>query len=224
MNGAAKVTGATRFTVDIKLPGMLHGRDFALAAGRMRGCARSTSPPPRAIRAFARCLTIARPDDPDASAMRYVGAPVAAVAAVSPNAAEEAAALIRVDYEPLPFVADMDAARERATRRRCIDAGRGAAGPSVGLPCAARLAAPRQRARPGDRSPRRRRAGLRAGRGRRRGRVPHPGADPLLHGAARHRRRLARRRPDRLHVHAVHRRRARGTGARPSACRSAGCA
>ena len=43
--------------------------------------------------------------------MRYIGAPVAAVAATSPAAAEEALRLIRVDYHSLPFVADMDAAR-----------------------------------------------------------------------------------------------------------------
>ena len=32
LNGRAKVTGAARFTVDVALPGMLHGAHFALAA------------------------------------------------------------------------------------------------------------------------------------------------------------------------------------------------
>ncbi|HKM64156.1 MAG TPA: xanthine dehydrogenase family protein molybdopterin-binding subunit [Acidisphaera sp.] len=111
INGVAKVTGATRFTVDVSLPGMLHGRILRspLPHARLRAidvAAAARHPGVRAI------LTIARPDDPDASVVRYVGAPVAAVAAVSPNAAEEAAALIGVDYEKLPFVTDMDAARE----------------------------------------------------------------------------------------------------------------
>ena len=42
---------------------------------------------------------------------RYAGQPVAAVAAISPNAAEDAAALVRVKYETLPFVVDLDRAR-----------------------------------------------------------------------------------------------------------------
>ena len=41
----------------------------------------------------------------------YAGAAVAAVAATSEDAAEAALRLIKVAYEPLPFVVDMDAAR-----------------------------------------------------------------------------------------------------------------
>ena len=45
-------------------------------------------------------------DDPHSATLRYIGAPVAAVAAVSMAAAEAALQLIRVDYQPLPFVVD----------------------------------------------------------------------------------------------------------------------
>ncbi len=42
--------------------------------------------------------------------VRFVGEPVAAVAAVNRHVAEEALALITVDYEVLPFVLDMNEA------------------------------------------------------------------------------------------------------------------
>jgi putative selenate reductase molybdopterin-binding subunit len=44
--------------------------------------------------------------------VKFVGAPVAAVAAVDRHIAEEALRLISVDYEPLPFVLDPEAALE----------------------------------------------------------------------------------------------------------------
>jgi xanthine dehydrogenase YagR molybdenum-binding subunit len=49
-------------------------------------------------------------DDPARAVVRYVGQPIAAVAATSMAEAEEALKLIRVDYQPLPFVVDMDEA------------------------------------------------------------------------------------------------------------------
>src|SRR5207302_10632882 len=45
-----------------------------------------------------------------AGTVRYVGEPVAAVLAESPAAAVDAAALVEVDYEPLPVVSDARAA------------------------------------------------------------------------------------------------------------------
>ena len=110
-NGRAKVTGATRFTVDISLPGMLHGRILRapLPHARIRAIDVAEAARQPGVRTV---MLVVRPDDPVAAVVRYVGAPVAAVAAVSMAAAEEALRLIRVDYEPLPFVADMDKARE----------------------------------------------------------------------------------------------------------------
>jgi len=109
-NGRAKVTGATRFTVDIGLPGMLYGRILRspLPHAKIRTIdieAAARHPGVRAV------LVVARPDDPVTGIAGYIGAPVAAVAAVSMAVAEEALHLIRVDYQSLPFVANMDAAR-----------------------------------------------------------------------------------------------------------------
>jgi len=109
-DGHAKVTGATRFTVDVSLPGMLHGRILrsSLPHAEVRAvdtAAAADHPGTRAV------LVLAGPEDPAVALVRYAGAPVAALAATSLAAAEEALRLIRVDYKPLPFVVDMDAAR-----------------------------------------------------------------------------------------------------------------
>jgi xanthine dehydrogenase YagR molybdenum-binding subunit len=136
-NGRAKVTGAARFTVDMSLPGMLHGRILrspmphalvraidVTAAARLPG-----------VRAI---VTSVSPDDPAAATLRYIGAPVAAVAAVSIAAAEEALHLIRVEYQALPFVAGMQQARE-ADAPAIHDSTTAPAGHLSGFPAAADL-------------------------------------------------------------------------------------
>ena len=112
-NGRAKVTGAVRFTVDISLPGMLHARVLRspLAHAVVRSIDVSAAARHPGVRAV---LAVADPADPKSAKLRYVGAPVAAVAAVSLPAAEEALRLIHVDYEALSFVADMATARAPA--------------------------------------------------------------------------------------------------------------
>jgi xanthine dehydrogenase YagR molybdenum-binding subunit len=109
-NGRAKVTGAARFTVDIALPGMLYARVLRspmphASVHAIETAAAARHPGVRAV------LPIASADDPTNATLRYIGAPVAAVAAVSIPVAEEALQLIRVNYESLPFVVDMDQAR-----------------------------------------------------------------------------------------------------------------
>jgi xanthine dehydrogenase YagR molybdenum-binding subunit len=110
-DGRAKVTGATRFTVDVRLPGMLYGRILrsALPHAEVRSIDVSAAERHPGVRAV---LVIAQPNDAAKATLRYIGAPVAAVAADSMAAAEEATRLIRVDYKELPFVSDMDKARE----------------------------------------------------------------------------------------------------------------
>ncbi len=112
-NARAKVTGATRYTVDIKLPGMLYAKVLRsphphAQVRSVDAAAAEQHPEVRAV------LVAARPDGAGGSIVRYAGAPVAAVAATSMAAAEEALALIRADYKPLPFTADMDHARDAA--------------------------------------------------------------------------------------------------------------
>ncbi len=110
-NGRAKVTGATRFTADISLPGMLHGRilrsPYAHAQVQSINVSAVASDP-----GVCALLTIARPNDPAASTLRYVGQPVLAIAAKSAAVADEALRRIKVDYKQLPFVVDLDRARQ----------------------------------------------------------------------------------------------------------------
>jgi xanthine dehydrogenase YagR molybdenum-binding subunit len=109
-NALGKVTGATRYTVDVALPGMLYGRILRSASphARIRALDLSAAARHPEVRA---ALAIAQPGDPASGIVRYVGAPIAAIAATSIAAARDAEALIRVDTQPLPFVVDMDAAK-----------------------------------------------------------------------------------------------------------------
>src|SRR5205085_8359422 len=45
--------------------------------------------------------------------VRFAGQPMGAIAATSQNAADEAARLVKIEYEPLPFVTDAAKAREK---------------------------------------------------------------------------------------------------------------
>ncbi len=116
-----KVTGRTVYAADFALPGMLYGKVL-----------RSTEPHARIDRIDPRrALTlpgirgvITAADIPDVrfggalkdetvfarDKVRYVGQPVAAVAAATLDAAEAALKLIEVDYDPLPAVFDVEAA------------------------------------------------------------------------------------------------------------------
>jgi len=123
VDGGEKVTGRARYTADLALPGMLHGAIL-----------RSTLPHARLRRIDAsRALTIpgvvavltgndVADLDPfighvirdrpliALDRVRYVGEPVAAVAALDELTAREAAALIDVEYDELPPVLDVEGA------------------------------------------------------------------------------------------------------------------
>jgi xanthine dehydrogenase YagR molybdenum-binding subunit len=124
VNGRAKVTGAARFTVDVKLPGMLHGRLLRSPHSHARIRSIDTGPAERlsGVRAVhmitdvvGRAIEIDAGDAVPASASGrttlYVGDPVAAVAAATLAAAQAALDLIGVDYQVLPFVVDIEDAR-----------------------------------------------------------------------------------------------------------------
>ena len=110
-NARGKVTGTTRFTVDITLPGMLQARVLRspLPHAIVRSIDMSAAARHPGVRVV---LPIADAGNSKSARLRYIGEPVAAIAAVSLAAAEEALRLIHVDYQALPFVADMDKARE----------------------------------------------------------------------------------------------------------------
>jgi xanthine dehydrogenase YagR molybdenum-binding subunit len=133
----AKVTGAARFTVDVTLPGMLHGRILRspLPHARVRAIDISAATRHPDVRAV---VLIVRPQDPLGSIVRYAGEPVAAVAATSMSAAEAALKLIRVDYEALPFVVDLIDAQAPAAPE-VFDSASAPAGSPSGYPAPAGL-------------------------------------------------------------------------------------
>ena len=110
-NGRAKVTGAVHFTVDVTLPGMLFAR--VLRSPLPHALVRSVDATAAARAPGVRAIfAVASPGDRADGTLRYIGAPVAAIAAASVSAAEAALHLIKVDYQSLPFVADMNGARK----------------------------------------------------------------------------------------------------------------
>ena len=123
LDGRLKVTGAARYTADVRLPGMLYARVVRSPHPHARVKSIDTSaaeraPGVRAVHVLDHLRGSASLTDPSKElqsrypVVRYAGQPIAAVAATSPVEAEEAARLVRVDYEPLPFVVDMDEARK----------------------------------------------------------------------------------------------------------------
>ena len=110
IDGPAKATGAARYSYDVKLPGMLHGAILRspYPHARVRGIDLSAAEELAGVRA-----AIKRPD----AVMRFAGQEVAAVAAIDLNTARDAIALIKVDYEPLPFVAEMERAQRPGAPR-----------------------------------------------------------------------------------------------------------
>jgi xanthine dehydrogenase YagR molybdenum-binding subunit len=122
LDGRLKVTGAAKYTADVRLPGMLfarmvtsphpHARVLSIDTG-----AASAHPQVRAVHILERVLDVAELRDKSKElpskypVVRFAGQPIAAVAATTQAAADEAARLVKVEYEPLPFVVDKDAAR-----------------------------------------------------------------------------------------------------------------
>ena len=123
VDGVEKVTGATEFIADLKLPGMLVGK--ALRSPHPHARIRNVDAS-RAERLPGVHAVLSRDNTPairfginhkDETAFcrekaRYIGDEVAAVAAVDEDTAEEALSLIRVDYEELTALADPFAAQE----------------------------------------------------------------------------------------------------------------
>ncbi len=122
-DGAAKAAGRARYTADVQLPGMLYARFVNSTVPHAKVLSIDTSaaesfPGVKSVHVIEKLLGGAVLRDPALEQnryplVRYVGQPIAAVAATSPQAAEDAAAKIKVTYETLPFVVDMNLAREQ---------------------------------------------------------------------------------------------------------------
>ena len=116
-----KVTGAAKYTSDIQLSGMLYGRmlrspwpharikslDYSEAEA-MTGV--------HGIHVFKRLAGMAEPqgesEDSGYPEIRFAGQPILGVAASSVHIAEEALAKVKIDYEVLPFVVDLEEAQK----------------------------------------------------------------------------------------------------------------
>jgi CO/xanthine dehydrogenase Mo-binding subunit len=118
LEGAEKVSGATRFTADFQLPRLLYVQLVLshLPSARIRGidtdAARSAPGVVDIVTgADLPSLSAPSPEKPLAvGRVFFVGQPVAAVVAESETAASDAAALVQVDYEPLPAIVNSEAA------------------------------------------------------------------------------------------------------------------
>jgi xanthine dehydrogenase YagR molybdenum-binding subunit len=122
LDGRAKVTGTAMYTADVQLPGMLHAK-------------RVVSPHPHAIvkrvdtkkaerlPGVKAVFVVKKQEgatlvDPSTETkgtyprVRYAGQCIAAVAATTPDIAEEAARLVEVDYDVQPAVTSLDAAMQ----------------------------------------------------------------------------------------------------------------
>ncbi|HET7428230.1 MAG TPA: xanthine dehydrogenase family protein molybdopterin-binding subunit [Gaiellales bacterium] len=122
-DGKDKVTGLGRYTADLTMTGMLHAK-FRYADHAHARVLRIDASKARALPGVFAVIT--HEDVPDVrygpfvqdrrlfakSTVRYEGELIAAVAATTPEVAQQAADLIEVDYEPLPVVNDVEAALE----------------------------------------------------------------------------------------------------------------
>lgn len=130
VDGPAKASGAARYTADLSLPGMLHGRVLRSPTPHARVLNIDASRAERlpGVRAVVTgkdfgsfkygFLPHTRDEAPLAlDKVRFIGDEVAAVAAIDEDTAEEALELIQVDYEELPAVFDpIEAMQEGAPR------------------------------------------------------------------------------------------------------------
>ncbi|MBL8271851.1 xanthine dehydrogenase family protein molybdopterin-binding subunit [Steroidobacter sp.] len=123
MDALDKVTGRARYTFDVQLPGMLYARTLNSTVPHARIKSIDTSraekyPGVRAVHVLERLLMVAQLRDPGDEAkqpyptVRFTGQPLAAVAATSARAAEAALALIRVEYELIPHVTELEQAMQ----------------------------------------------------------------------------------------------------------------
>ncbi len=121
LDSLEKVTGKAQYCTDVKLPGMLHGKGLRSPYAHARIISIDTS---KAQKLPGVRAVITGKDVPErrsggfvfdqhvlaCNVVRYIGDPVAAVAADTIEIAEEALELIEVQYEEMPAVFDVEEA------------------------------------------------------------------------------------------------------------------
>ncbi|HEV2064229.1 MAG TPA: xanthine dehydrogenase family protein molybdopterin-binding subunit [Thermoanaerobaculia bacterium] len=107
LDGVAKVSGQARYSIDVRLPGMLYGK--ILRSPHPAAVVTSIDlEAARKMPGVKAALPIAKAGEP----VRYAGQAVAAVAAETAEQAFDALSSIRVEYETRPFVVDVASARK----------------------------------------------------------------------------------------------------------------
>jgi CO/xanthine dehydrogenase Mo-binding subunit len=119
VDGLDKVTGKAKFTGDLNVPGMLHGKilrsPFPHARIRNIDAAKAEALPGVVAVLTSKDISDTKPFYSGRPVIalekvRYIGEPVAAVAAEDMRIADEALALIQVDYEELPAAIGIEGA------------------------------------------------------------------------------------------------------------------
>jgi xanthine dehydrogenase YagR molybdenum-binding subunit len=129
----AKVTGAAKYTVDIRHDGQLEGIILRSQLAHAR-IAELDLAPARAMPGVGAAISLLGDD----RIMRYVGQPIAAVAATDRKTAVAALDAIRISSERLPSVIGLDAARkpdapvvfEKSSRKKAGNVSEGTAAPA----------------------------------------------------------------------------------------------
>src|SRR5919108_6454644 len=121
-----RVTGKATFGDDVQLPGLLHGKVLRSPHSHARIIRIDTSKAEHLPGVKAVVTAKDAPETPGGGSIkdrwifardkvRYMGEPIAAVAATDQHIAEQALDLIDVEYEPLPAVIDPQQAAEPST-------------------------------------------------------------------------------------------------------------
>lgn len=121
IDGVEKVTGSAKYVVDMTLPRMLHAKILRSPHAHAKIVSIDTSEAERlpGVKGVITGKNVREQTQPygclikdemalHADKVRYAGDEVAAVAAESEEIADEALALIKVEYEPLPAVLDVE--------------------------------------------------------------------------------------------------------------------
>ncbi len=121
-DGPAKAMGTGKYTADVHLPGMLYARmiDATVPHGRILSIDTTAAEKlsgVRAVHVIEHVYGVAELRDPKLETpsrypvIRYAGQPIGGVAAVSQQIANDAAKLVKVQYDTMPFVVDRSEAR-----------------------------------------------------------------------------------------------------------------
>jgi xanthine dehydrogenase YagR molybdenum-binding subunit len=116
LDGPEKVTGRAKYAYDINLPGLLHARVLRspYASARIASAADVDTSAAERMPGVKAVLNLV---DAGGKQLFYQGDEIAAVAAVTPEIAEDAIRAIKVKYQPQPFVVNVDKAREPGAPR-----------------------------------------------------------------------------------------------------------